>query len=469
MKNRPSIVQSETGERLKRDWSQHILSLSHIGALLLTLFSISAMASSHCKPTAKNTEICSVRVSFAGQDRSYQYEIRAAAPGKPTIIEIPGGPGQGYIGKMDEATSAGIVPKDYGVITIDPRGVGANDYGTDAMGGNYSSDLEVSDILAVIKKEHLQNYMIHGQSYGTIVATKLGSLLSQNEQIQQPRAIVLSGIVNSAFDDQLKEYNRQLERIVGSFTFNEKSRLQQAMEQLLTVPFKGDQSAFSAALMNGLLFNIEDEHSSFGPNTPNLKKFLKMLSSGKVDSNDPIYQLMLGYAQQYAGKTSDFSAVKRRNTMAEEIKCTEMSVLGEEARVSFDLQAFQLKLENADCEKKGYRLSKPYESRKYQIVGIPLYYFQGTIDPATPATEAKKHYGFQSSTEKIYVAISGYSHTNLIGMTKCRSGLWDAIAKSPDDLEKTISVCDDPNVKILGHQKSTSRVPVGVSQSLGVK
>ena len=98
---------------------------------------------------------------------------------------------------------------------------------------------------------------------------------------------------------------------------------------------------------------------------------------------------------------------------------------------------------------KGYHISSPYHSREHQIVGIPIYYFQGTIDPATPEEEAKKHFGSQLSIEKIYVSIRGYSHMNMFGMTKCQSGLWDSIDDSPRKLVKILNACVDPNIKIF--------------------
>lgn len=158
---------------------------------------------------------------------------------------------------------------------------------------------------------------------------------------------------------------------------------------------------------------------------------------------------MLNNAGRNAGKTPDFSEIQRRNTMAEEIKCTEISTLGEEARISFDIASLQLKLDHSDCQKKGYKLSIPYASKDHQITGIPLIYFQETIDPATAEVGARKHYRYQSQTERIYVSIVGYSHLNLLGMAKCQTGLWDAISQGTIEVEKNLKTCTDPNIKIL--------------------
>lgn len=444
-----------TSSNFRLIYGQPILSQCRFSLLFLFGFvlSIEASADGTCTATAgSRTEICSVEIEYSGQRRMYQYEIRRPQPGNPTVIEIPGGPGQGYMGQMDSVAAGAVIPPNFGIISIDPRGVGKNDYGADLQGGNYTSDYGVSDIIAVIKKEHLNNYLIHGQSYGTLVATKLASKISGDDGILKPRGIVLSGVVNKYFEDQLAGYNLQIQRALTGFDTHELEIITSGLRTIKEDIFLRNENAFAGAITNALVFNIEANNSMFGDFAPNFKKFLRMLAAGKVDKNNVLYSQFSEFAKISATKKFNFSEVKRENTMAEVIKCTEMSKLGFEADISFDLDRLQFILLNADCAKKGYLVTSPYNSIDYQIKETPVYYFQGSIDPATQASEAKAHYRNQQNTDKVYVELAGYSHTNLLGLSNCQAGLWTALAEGPSALKNVIGKCTDPNVGILTFQ-----------------
>lgn len=431
---------------------RHFLSRCRF-ALLILLFSVlsfKAIANGACKPSVGNgTELCSVEIQYSGQTRMYQYEIRRPHPGSPTVIEIPGGPGQGYIGAMNSVAASAVIPDGFGIISINPRGVGTNDYGADLIGGNYTSDLEVSDILTIIKAELLDNYLIHGQSYGTLVATKLASKISGDSEVAKPKGIILSGVVNEFYEDQLAAYNFQIERALNAFGVREKDKIASGLKNIMKDIFLENENVFAGAMMNALLFNTEATNSPFGVYAPNFKKFLDMLATGNRDETNPLYSQLIAFAKANATKKFNFSEVKRKNTMAEAIKCTEMSKLGFESDISFNFEKIQFVLLHSDCEKKGYSVTNPYHSKNYQIIDIPIYYFQGSIDPATPATDAKAHYVSQQHTAKVYVELTGYSHTNLIGISNCQAGLWTALSHGPNQLSNVIAKCEDPNVRIL--------------------
>src|SRR5262245_41883587 len=55
----------------------------------------------------------------------YAFEYHAASsPNLPTVVYIPGGPGQTSIGESEDWLSR--LPAGYGVVLTDPRGVGCN-------------------------------------------------------------------------------------------------------------------------------------------------------------------------------------------------------------------------------------------------------------------------------------------------------------------------------------------------------
>jgi pimeloyl-ACP methyl ester carboxylesterase len=132
---------------------------------------------------------------------SFQYtylNARTAQPDSLTVIVLTGGPGMTTIGAS--YPYADKYPQNFGVILIDPRGVGCNE----PLWGNYPMDFFSTkylamDVLSVVEHLNLENYALHGMSYGTMVAT-VAAGLAETTMTHKPRAVILEGTLGRAFE-----------------------------------------------------------------------------------------------------------------------------------------------------------------------------------------------------------------------------------------------------------------------------
>ena len=105
----------------------------------------------------------------------YSYKVFPGTdPNAATIVFLPGGPGGTSISVERDEDHA---PASYTLIATDPRGVGCNaapssDYYPDEF---YSSLHFADDVIAIIEREKLDNYLIYGVSYGTQLATMVAT------------------------------------------------------------------------------------------------------------------------------------------------------------------------------------------------------------------------------------------------------------------------------------------------------
>lgn len=419
-------------------------------ALLCTVgsqFSLRAygLSTDNCHPTAQGTEICQISLTLDSKPAFYNYEIKRAKPGSPTVIAIPGGPGQGLIGNLNSIKASDFIPDDYGVITIDPRGVGKNDFGADPKNDIYTSLNAAKDILQVIDQEKLDNYFIHGQSYGTVLATILGNLI-ESSNLPKARGIILSGVVADKFDDSLKGYNDQLQRLLTSYSKEDQKKII-ANLKVLESTFGENKRVFGILFYNALISNVEDSTSD-GITGINMKKFFDEIRMGAFDSPNQAMQFFTTTAVR-VGKIKKPIDLIRKNSMAEIIKCHELSTNDSMVDMHFDFDKFQLISEISDCAKKGYTLDRPYQSAEFQIKDTPLFYVQGLLDPATPLEKAKLHFDRQENNNKIFIQFDIYAHTALMGLWPCSLGLWESFGEGPTSFGQFIQSCGRPDIKAL--------------------
>lgn len=398
-----------------------------------------------CEQQPSGTEICKFAVPIQEKTREYQYEIRRAHPDQPTIIAIPGGPGQGLIGSLRMVIAGDYIPDDYGIILIDPRGVGKNDFGPDPSGLVYSTRQVVDDIFSIIRAEKLENYFIHGQSYGTVVTTVLASRLSQSH-LPRPKGIVLSGVVSTFFENPLLGYNQQLKRLFSMYTRPEQDSIKQSLN-ILKEDF-GDNEKVFANLFIYLLTPNTEHRSSDGRNSINMKSFFDILAKGSFDASNQAMQFFEETART-VGKKKLPQSIERKNLMPEVIKCRELTRNDEMYDLKFNFEKFEIISNVSDCTIKGYKLDRPYFSHSYQVEGIPLFYIQGLIDPATPMSGAKRHYDSQKNQDKIFVQVTQYAHTGLTGLWPCQKDLWAAFSGGPSLFKRHMEICRAEGIEIL--------------------
>jgi hypothetical protein len=76
---------------------------------------------------------------------------------------------------------------------------------------------------------------------------------------------------------------------------------------------------------------------------------------------------------------------------------------------------------------------------------MPVIYFQGQHDAATPPIQARYHFDHEATAPRYYVGIDLAGHAALtvtLAVGDCRSGLWDAITADLDRFAKAVGRCD---------------------------
>lgn len=149
----------------------------------------------------------------------FSYGFRFKAPtreGAPVLVFLPGGPGGTSI---DDPPA--FVPSGWGYLLTDPRGVGCNSLAAlpppDVSSAFFRTQEIAADVIAAIRYQKLDNYILFGVSYGTLLATTVAHGLELNK-VAPPKAVVLEGVLGRIFgngdgDFQGAQYIVQWDRI----------------------------------------------------------------------------------------------------------------------------------------------------------------------------------------------------------------------------------------------------------------
>ena len=130
----------------------------------------------------------------------------------PTIILLPGGPGQGSIG----SSTVG----DFNTINTAPRSTQCN-YGVEQ---DFPSHLVTTmqaamDVVAIVRKEKLNNYFLMGVSYGTVMSQHVAYLLERSG-LPNPKGILNISTVAKAFSSPRSEdsnYHKQWDLLLKKY------------------------------------------------------------------------------------------------------------------------------------------------------------------------------------------------------------------------------------------------------------
>ena len=101
-------------------------------------------------------------------------------------------------------------------------------------------------------------------------------------------------------------------------------------------------------------------------------------------------------------------------------------------------------------------MSRPYDSAdpRWRIKSVPIYYFSGTEDAATPFKMAEYHYAHQTETKRTFVVIPGGLHESLKGLLpQSMAGVFSAITAevsgaTGDALSSVVGGCELPAITI---------------------
>ena len=359
---------------------------------------------------------------------SFGYSFRRFAgtdPNAPTIIFLPGGPGGTSI---DTERPGPLATPTYSVIMTDPRGVGCNapersDYYPDQF---YSSVNFADDVIAIIEDQQLDNYIVYGISYGTLLGTILASRIEERG-LPPPRAVVLEGVIGEAFTpDTPADYLGFQER-----WRDVRDRLDPSIRDQLTADplpggLTGEQwgAAIAAALPRGASPISGGEDYMYAL----LSIYLSPAATAEQRAELPAIIEEMG-----ASPVDDMGL--RLHT---EVTCREIT---ETEYVSIALEDGELVPVEFDCE--DVALSDAFSAADWPV-HAPIYYFSGSEDPSTPPWQARSHFDAQTSAPRQLVHVLGASHNPLVlNLSDCAEAVWRAMATGTG-FEAAVAGCQWP-------------------------
>lgn len=321
-------------------------------------------------------------VSSDGDFKYLVYSFKKFDPNTFTIVYLPGGPG-GSITNESTAGDFGLVGNvnDQQYIFIDPPGTGMNLAMGEKDPDSLSSRLTVERTLSVIRKEHLTNYAIWGQSYGTVTATMLAYAIQSQPDMPAPKAVVLEGTfgrANVASKHFYEDFEYRMQRFYSDLpadTFELLKNYKQVEKN------KADREDFLEMLFKNAAY--ESTTTRFETMNADLRTQIARVLGDKS----------VGYVKPDVPKSY-----------------SEMTLSGKETYLNARIVCRELIRANDQKDQQAYRqyagqvappcdppLNNPdlYDSKKYQITAAPMIYLQGLDDFQTPLPSALYHYNNQ--------------------------------------------------------------------------
>lgn len=336
----------------------------------------------------------------------YKFRYKCVDPNLPTVIVIPGGPGSTSIERSDN----NLIPNANTIFT-DPRGTGENKsfWASKTTDKRVTTEDVASDVISIVKKLGLKNYVLYGSSFGTAVATIAGHKIENDPSLTPPKAIVLVGSIGKALTgDEQGIATRKLWDLVKS-----------EAQYCLDCKAKELVEKYSSIQVGSLIEILLQEGSSGNY----VRHYFNNSSEQELQ---PIMAKVLDL----------FSAEQLR--LYQNIGCHEFTAMG---MTNMDYQNGQLvTIPKETC--KGRKMDSPFDSKKWPIRKAKLIYFAGTHDIATPFDQTAYHYENQPQAKKQLVCVDKAGHSSLsLNLADCGEQLWSVILSGRQDFTAAASNC----------------------------
>ncbi len=342
----------------------------------------------------------------------------------PTIIFLPGGPGATSI-FMGGFQDVGLgIPKSYPLVLTDPRGTGCNgNIGSKLPDDAHSTDIWADDVISIIHKMNLKNYIIMGHSYGTVLATVVASKIQKDKNRRPPSAVVLLGTLGHAFTKDSEQY----EGLVNGWEKLKQLLSPEIVTQLSQsrLPLGISSEGWGRFLFKGLV-------AGAGPAIPPEERLLEQLQVLNSKDEEKIEKLKASVLQA-ASHVSSQEYLKASRP----IWCRELA--------RFDNT--DLALENGNligfinsnfCDKMS--LDYPYDSAKFNV-SAPIFYFQGEDDYAVTMAQAEYHFHGQEAAHRFFVSVPEAGHFSIAALSDCISPIWRSISLGGVNFQEALNSC----------------------------
>ncbi|MBK8240402.1 MAG: alpha/beta fold hydrolase [Deltaproteobacteria bacterium] len=323
-------------------------------------------------------------------------------------MHIPGGPGVGSIGHVPEG-----IPDDVDVVLTDPRGVGCNADGAPHEAAFYGTTKFSADVLAIVEDLELDDYVIYGHSYGTVLSTVVASSVA-DAGLPAPRLVVLEGTLGHAIASDDVAYRELWPKVRDALPPEVRERLladppplgrsRGAWGETITTVL----SQYSADALFTLLGSLAP-----GGDTTELEGLMDAIGGGTPLWDDPVMMALF-----------------------RPVACNEIA---EDSWFAFELQDGEVVPTRNVCDT--IDLTTPYAAGDWPITA-PIVYVQGDLDPATTYSGARSHFDAQTTSDRTFVTVRGVGHLPLMWRIAggCGSDMWKAILAG-GDLGAALAAC----------------------------
>lgn len=356
-------------------------------------------------PECGASTVRAVAIETGGRLFDYRYAYRPAEDeDMPVVINIPGGPGEGSIGRSLS------VPWEFGIVRIDPLGAGCNANAAVSADSLGSEDLAAA-VLAVVRDIAPKRYILYGVSYGTVVATIVAAK-AREAGVPPPEAVVLEAVLGRAFEpDEFVEPRLAAWREL-------KGRLPEGAVRALSQ----DPPPFGIApeIWGGYIEYLQLYGAPPGGGTGFAVDALSALDPAAPEDRR---QALRNQLRAFSGQHTDAA----HSALYRSIVCREIDGGTRGQLTDFALRAGELvPLEPGFCG--GRAMTRPFDAAAYQIPA-PIFYFSGGEDPATPEFQTAYHYQSQRSAPKTWVRVPSGGHLSFSGnLSDCEDALWKDLA-----------------------------------------
>lgn len=372
---------------------------------------------------------------------TYYYKYMINDPRATTIVFLPGGPGGGSMtGVTDEANhlfaDESINTQNFNYIWIDPRGTSCNIFAKgDFPENTVTSEQTALDIIEVIVKENIKNYIIYGESYGTLLGTILASQINK-KTMPQPKAVVLEGTLAKAYSKGSGYAQSFADK--ANLLLDRHPELAELLLDNDNLPLNGTSEGWANFLANippeGL--NGGEDEYSFAYYWQKLLEIVHSLRTGS-DLPEDIDSIVEDVSdsnemQESAEYAKDAELI---NYIETALVCKEISPEVIYKYLNFDLVNGRVVFKENPLFPDmclGYTDKKLYSSKNYPF-NIPTIYIQGDLDPQTEIKGAKEHYKSNKSTKKVFIEVKDGGHApRAIEMKGCFDKFLRVIDQDPN-------------------------------------
>ncbi len=370
-----------------------------------------------------------------GSLKDFKYitlSVQKFDPSQFTIVYLPGRPGGSSSGDLASDHASKLYPKNTQRLLIDPRGTGMNLSWGAKHPELLSSKDTANDVVEVLRKEQLTNYILWGSSYGTVVGTMLAAKIQELE-IPHPKAVVLEGT--------LGKYLEYTEYFFEGFDLRIKNFYENAPRDILSLisdykKIAKSEEDFKEALQSWVFAYEYNQDKKDILSSINATINMRL---GEIQAKT--YGIPLPSQHTHQIKESPEEKGSKYNTW---IICKELVNNSKNVKIKIDKKA----------ELCTAMTNSPdlYDSKNYQITDFPIIYLQGFQDLQTPYPSAVYHLSNQQnkqSNSKFFL-IFGQAHAVFFRskFLKCKKNFVESIKNSDFEFGSFLNCAKQLKTKI---------------------